>query len=124
MVRTTIIQLTDDIDGSEADQTVDFSYKGRAYSLDLNHKNASELDDALAPYIAAAEKAGGVQPRAGDRSSRSGGSRPRSSGGGTTSGPEPRAVRVWPGAEANGVQVPGHGRIPASVIEQYKAANT
>jgi hypothetical protein len=122
MARTTIVQLTDDIDGSEADQTIEFSYKGKSYSLDLNDKNASELEDVLAPYIAAAEKARGVQSRAGSRSGRSGGSRPRSSGGGTTSGPDPKDVRVW--AEANGVQVSGRGRIPASVIEQYKAANT
>ncbi len=121
MARTTIVQLTDDIDGSEADQTVEFSYKAKSYSVDLNDKNASELDDVLAPYIAAADKAGGVQSRAGGRSSRSAGSRPRSSSGGT-SGPDPKDVRVW--AEANGVQVSGRGRIPASVIEQYKAANT
>ncbi len=122
MARTTIVQLTDDIDGSEADQTIEFSYKGKSYSLDLNDKNASELDDVLAPYIAAAGKAGGVQSRAGSRSSRSGGSRPRPSDGGGASGPDPKDVRVW--AEANGVQVSARGRIPASVVEQYKAANT
>ncbi|MDP9436185.1 MAG: Lsr2 family protein [Actinomycetota bacterium] len=123
MARTTIVQLTDDIDGSEADQTVEFSYKGKSYSLDLNDKNASELDDVLAPYIAAAEKAGGAQSRAGGRSSRSGGSRRGpSASGGTANGPDSKDVRAW--AETNGVQVSARGRIPASVIEQYKAANT
>ena len=122
MARTTIVQLTDDIDGSEADQTIEFSYKGKSYSLDLNDKNASELDDVLAPYIAAAEKGGGVRSGGSSRSSRSGGSRSRSSAGGTTSGPDPKDVRAW--AETNGVQVSARGRIPASVIEQYKAANT
>jgi hypothetical protein len=121
MARTTIVQLTDDIDGSEADQTIEFSYRGKSYSLDLNGRNASELDDVLAPYIAAAEKAGGVQPRAGGRSGRSGGSRPGPSGASPPSGPNPKDVRVW--AEANGVQLSGRGRIPASIIEQYKAAN-
>ncbi len=122
MARTTVVQLTDDIDGSEADQTIEFSYKGKSYSLDLNDRNASELADVLASYIAAAEKAGGVQSRAGSRSSRSGGSRSRSSDGSGASGPDPKDVRVW--ADANGVQVSARGRIPASVIEQYKAANT
>ncbi len=121
MARTTIVQLTDDIDGSEADQTIELGYKGKSYSLDLNDKNASELDDVLAPYIAAAEKAGGAQSRAGSRSSRTGGARQRPSGGGSTSGPDPKDVRNW--AEANGVQVSARGRIPASVVEQYKAAN-
>jgi hypothetical protein len=77
----------------------------------------------LAPYIAPAEKVGGVQPRAGSRSSRSGGSRRGSStSGGTADGQDPKDVRAW--AETNGVQVSARGRIAASVIEQYKAANT
>ena len=121
MARTTIVRLTDDIDGSEAQQTVEFSYKGKSYSLDLNDKNASELDDTFAPYIAAAQKSGGAQRPARSRRSRTGESRPRSSGSVKTSSPDPKAVRAW--AEAHGVQVSGRGRIPTSVIEQYQAAN-
>ncbi len=123
MARRTIVQLTDDIDGSAADQTVEFGYRGRSYTLDLNDKNASELDDVMAPYIAAAEKAGAVQSRAASRSSRSGGGRQRSSGGGgATTGPDPKDVRRW--AESNGVQVSARGRIPAGILEQYSAAHT
>lgn len=124
MARTTIVQLTDDLDGSQADQTVEFSYNGKWYALDLNDQNASELDDVLAPYIAAATKAGGVQARTGSRSGRSGGSRSRSSagGGGASVGPDPKDIRSW--ARANGVQVSARGRISASVIEQYTAANS
>jgi hypothetical protein len=40
MARTTVIQLIDDIDGSEADRTVSFAYNGKRYSLDLNENNA------------------------------------------------------------------------------------
>ena len=120
MARTTIIQLTDDLDGSEAHQSVEFSYRGKSYSLDLNDKNASELDEVLAPYIAAAQKASGAS-RGGRRTSRSAGSRSGSSGGGTSSTPDPKDVRAW--AEANGVQVSARGRIRASVTEQYRAAN-
>jgi hypothetical protein len=36
-------------------------------------------------------------------------------------GHEPKDVRIW--AVSNGVQLSGRGRIPASVIKQYKAAN-
>ena len=71
--------------------------------------------------MAAAEKAGGAKPHAGGRSRRSRGSRPGPSGASPTSGSNPKDVRVW--AEANGVQLSGRGRIPASIIEQYKAAN-
>jgi hypothetical protein len=43
MGRNTVIQLIDDIDGSEAHRTVDFDDDGKRYSLDLNEQNAAEL---------------------------------------------------------------------------------
>ncbi len=117
MAKQTIIQLTDDLDGSEASQSVTFAYKGKTYSLDLNDENASELDDALAPYIAAAEKSGGVQAgRSGKRGARQAVPK-RSNGSGD---PDPKDVRAW--AEANGVTVSPRGRISSSVVEQYRAA--
>jgi hypothetical protein len=121
MARNTIISLSDDLDGSAADLTVEFSYKGKTYSLDLNERNASELEDALAPYIAAAEKAGGVRTgRSGGRSTRSGGpSRSRSSSS-SAGDVDPKQVRAW--AQANGVDVSPRGRIAASVLEQYRNA--
>ena len=61
MAKQTVIHMTDDIDGSEATQTVEFSYRGKSYSIDLNDANASDFDDALAPYISAADKAGSAQ---------------------------------------------------------------
>ena len=114
MAKHTIIQMTDDLDGSEATQSVEFSFRGKSYTIDLNDANASEFDDALAPYIGAAEQAGG------SRSSRSTGAaaapRQRSS-----SDVDPKAVRAW--AEANGVTISPRGRIKADVLEQYRAAN-
>ncbi len=70
MAKQTVIHMTDDLDGTEATQAVDFSYRGKTYSIDLNDSNASDLDDALAPYIAAVERTG-----AGHSSSRSSGRR-------------------------------------------------
>ncbi len=115
MAKQTVIHMTDDLDGSEATQTVDFSYRGKTYSIDLNDSNASDFDDALAPYITAAEKAGD-----GHSSSRSSGRRaaaPRQRSSGDV---DPKAVRAW--AEANGVAVSPRGRIKADVLEQYRAA--
>ena len=122
MARNTIIQLTDDLDGSEADVTVELAYKGKTYSLDLNEKNASELDAVLAPYVAAAEKAGGVQAaKSGSRSSRSSGPTRSRSSNGSAGDIDPKQVRAW--AEDNGVAVSARGRISASVIEQYRQAS-
>lgn len=46
--------LFDDIDGREAVETVSFSLDGTAYMIDLSAPNASNLRDALAPFIDAA----------------------------------------------------------------------
>ncbi len=108
MAKQTVTQLIDDLDGSEASQSVAITYKGKTYSLDLNDENASELDDALAPYIAAAEKAGGVQGgRGGKRAARS----TAKQGSGNGGDADPKDVRAW--AEANGVTVSSRGRISA-----------
>ena len=113
MAKQTVITMTDDIDGSEATQTVEFSYRGESYSIDLNDANASEFDDALAPYIGAAEQAGGARAPRAERGATA--HRQRSS-----SDVDPKAVRAW--AEANGVTISPRGRIKADVLEQYRAA--
>ena len=113
MAKQTVVTMTDDIDGSEATQTVEFSYRGKSYSVDLNDSNASEFDDALAPYVSAAEQAGGARPSRSSRGATA--SRQRSS-----SDVDPKAVRAW--AEANGVTVSPRGRIKADIIEQFRAA--
>ena len=114
MAKQTIIQMTDDIDGSDATQTVEFSYRGKSYSIDLNDANASDFDDALAPYISAAEKGGGSQ------ATRSSGRRTSAPRQRSSSEADPKAVRAW--AEANGVSVSPRGRIKAEILEQYRAA--
>ncbi|NJI58610.1 Lsr2 family protein [Microbacterium oxydans] len=48
---------TDDLTGAELEEgdvrTVEFSYGSRSYSIDLSEENATALDTALQPYIAA-----------------------------------------------------------------------
>ena len=114
MVKHIVHHMADDSDGSDATQTVEFSYRGKSYSLDLNDANASDFDDALALYITAAEKAGGAQ------SSRGSGRRSTTPRQRSSSEIDPKAVRAW--AEANGVSVSPRGRIKAEILEQYRAA--
>jgi hypothetical protein len=118
MAKRTVESLVDDIDGSEAQETIEFSFRGKSYTLDLNEKNASEFDDALAPYVAAAEKAGTAQSSRGTRSRGSSIPRPRSA---RQTEIDPRAVRSW--AESQGITVSPRGRIKSDILEQYKAAN-
>lgn len=51
MAQTVIVQLTDDIDGGEADETITFSLDGRSYQIDLNATNAERLRKAFQPFI-------------------------------------------------------------------------
>ena len=51
MAKTVIVKLTDDIDGGDADETIQFALDGRSYEVDLSAANASKLRDALKPYI-------------------------------------------------------------------------
>jgi len=111
MAQKVNIVLVDDVDGSEATDTVSFGLDGTSYQIDLSDKNAGGLRDALAPYLGHARKVSG------------GGRRPgrKSSGGGNALGPSPRLVRDW--ARSNGYQVSDRGRVPAAVIAAYEAAN-
>jgi hypothetical protein len=51
MAQSTIVYLTDDLDGSDADETIRFALDGKSYEVDLNKKNASALRRALRPYV-------------------------------------------------------------------------
>jgi hypothetical protein len=107
------IVLVDDIDGSEATETVSFGLDGTSYEIDLNDKNAGALRDALAGYVGHARKVGAASRR-GRRAS---GSSSSSSAG----GPSPKEIRDW--ARGQGMDVPERGRVSADVRAAYEAAH-
>lgn len=107
--RVTVV-LTDDIDGSVADSTQTFALNGISYEIDLNEANTEALKAALAPWIAAARKAGGRAA-----TSRAGRGSVRSKRG------EVRELREW--ARANGYTVSDRGRISAEVQSAFRAAH-
>jgi len=108
MAQKVHIVLEDDLDGSDATQTVSFGLDGASYEIDLNDKNAAALRDSLANYIGHGRKVSSGSRR-GRRSS-------GSSGGGSSA----KEIREW--ARSNGHKVPERGRIPADVREAYEAA--
>ncbi|ROR89462.1 histone-like nucleoid-structuring protein Lsr2 [Nocardioides aurantiacus] len=113
MAQKVNIVLVDDIDETEADETVSFGLDGKEYAIDLNTDNATKLREALAPYVAHARPVSG---RGGRRSS--GGSSRAAS---TSSGPAPAEIRAW--ARENGFDVPERGRVSAEVRDAYAAAH-
>ncbi|WP_435770402.1 histone-like nucleoid-structuring protein Lsr2 [Nocardioides sp. SYSU DS0651] len=114
MAQKVHIVLVDDIDGSEATETVMFGLDGTSYEIDLNDKHASELRDALAPYLGHARKAG--RGSGGGRRGRG-----SSGSGSANAGTSAKEIREW--ARSNGYKVPERGRIPAEVREAFESAN-
>jgi len=110
MAKQTRVILIDDLDGSEASESLRFALDGIEYELDLSEDNAQALRGSLERYIKAARRVGGRRQR---------GSAQRSSNGGGKS--DARAIRVW--AHEKGIEVPERGRIPADIREQYEAAS-
>ena len=72
------IRLIDDLDGQEADETVEFGIDGKSYEIDLSTANAGKLRDVLAEFVGSARRAGGRAKRGGGLGSRRAG--PRSTG--------------------------------------------
>ena len=56
MAQKVHIVLVDDLDGSDASETVSFGLDGTSYEIDLNDKNAAALRDALSGYVGHARK--------------------------------------------------------------------
>lgn len=59
MSSTVQVLLIDDIDGSPADETVQFALDGANYELDLSKRNALALRQMLARYIKSARRVSG-----------------------------------------------------------------
>jgi len=106
MAQKITVVLEDDLDGGPADETVRFGFEGTDYEIDLSAKNARAFRKKLAPFIEHARKA---VRGPGRRSARSSAGRQRSS-----------EVRAW--ARDHGIAVSARGRIPANILEQYRAA--
>jgi hypothetical protein len=116
MAQATRVRLVDDLDGGNADESIDFTVDNKRYQMDLSEKNAARLREILAPFIAAARRAGGstaTRPRRSTTAARPFGA-----------GAETAAIREWAGV--NGFSVSARGRIAASVCEAYenRAAST
>ncbi len=109
MAQRVDVKLVDDLDGSEATDSVAFALDGRQYEIDLSSENAARLRGIVADYVAAARRVGSARKPAG--------------GGASTpaAGPDATAVRQW--ARENGVTVSERGRVPAHVVEAYLNRN-
>ena len=111
MARIAHVTLVDDLDGTEASETVVFSLGGRHYEIDLSAENAAKLRDVIAPFVAAARRSDGTH-RA--RKTRAGGSPPQSTIDRVKGGRDPR---VGPTARPQDRHT---GRMPRWILGAYR----
>ena len=111
MAKRVETRLIDDLDGSEAAESVQFGLDGVVFGIDLSEVHAKELRAVLDPYVAAGTK---VTARSASRGRTavvpSGQQRERN-----------QAIRTW--AVANRHQVAERGRIPQDIVAWFEAAN-
>jgi hypothetical protein len=99
--------ITDDLDNSQADETVSFALDGAEFEIDLSEAHAKELRVVLEPYMKAGRKTG----RGGRRRSRSG----------SMQGDQTKAIRDW--AKSQKMQVSDRGRVSAEIRDAYSKAH-
>lgn len=109
MAQKVNIVLVDDLDGTEATETVSFGLDGSNYEIDLNDANAAALREALSGYVGHARKVTGGGRRGARKSASS------------SSSSNTKDVREW--AKSQGMEVSERGRISADVQQAYDAAH-
>lgn len=111
MAQSITVMLIDDLDQSEAAETVRFGMDGAAYEIDLSARHASELRSMLGRYISAARRRQAApsparqryQPRTRTQMDRE----------------QSRRIRTW--AMGKGLLASPRGRIPRHVVDEYEA---
>jgi hypothetical protein len=106
------VRLIDDLDGQQADETVEFGIDGKNFEIDLSKENAAKLREALAEFIGSARRLSGR---------RRGGSSGAASRRPSIDREQNQAIREW--ARKRNMKVSDRGRIPADVLEAYHSEN-
>jgi len=107
MAQKVNVLLVDDIDGSDADETVQFGLDGTRYEIDLNSGHAEKLREQLGRYVKAARKVTGSA------------NRPARVRRGSENDARNKVIRDW--AREKGLDVNDRGRIPGDIVAQYEA---
>ncbi|MCG7308275.1 Lsr2 family protein [Brachybacterium sp. ACRRE] len=103
MARKTHVVLVDDVDGSDAEETVRFALDGIAYEIDLSSSHAQDLRSSFSTWATSARRTGG-----------------RSRRGSSSAREETRRIRKW--AQDNGYDVADRGRVSGAIREAYAKA--
>jgi len=109
------VVLTDDLDGSEATQTLQYMIDGQEYEIDLSEENIQRFHEALESFVSASRHV----TRQTERTRRGRGDGRRRDG--SRWRDDIPQIRAW--AEANGYEVSARGRIKKEVLDAYDEAH-
>lgn len=113
MAQKVTVELVDDLDGSPGEETIQFTWEGKALIIDVSKKNADKLRKAIDPFVAAARP---------DEAAPAPTAAPKRRGAPKGSGRQDvAAVRAW--ARENGHTVPDRGRLKPDIFEAYDKAH-
>jgi hypothetical protein len=108
-----VVQVVDDLTGEEGARTHRLRWNDTDVEIDLTDKNAADLEEVLAPYLAAGRPvASSSRPRR---------TQPRRSTSANHSPNDARDMRAW--ARQHGHQGNDRGQIPRAVRDAYRAAH-
>jgi hypothetical protein len=111
VAQKTVVELVDDLDGGEADETVTFALDGVDFRIDLSAENANRLRDTLAEYVENARRTSGRKAgKVGKASTR-----------GSNGKPDTQAIREW--ARSQGETVAERGRISQDLLVRFQEAH-
>jgi len=115
VAKQTLITLSDDLDGSEAAETVEFGIDGYLYNIDLSAAHADELRDRLTAYREFGTRLGRYSVR---------NAAPATVKRVSNQGDKERNLDIRRWAEENHLPIKARGKISDTVIAKYDAAHT
>jgi hypothetical protein len=119
----TRVVLTDDLNGDEAEGTVQFGLDGQGYEMELDAANSAALRASLRPYIDAGRRI--AVPAQRRRGTRSAPGRPavpavRFASGQPLTDDERAKIREWAKTQPQLGKIADRGRLGANVIAEYR----
>lgn len=111
MAQRVQVQLVDDINGQEAQETIRFGLDGTQYEIDLTSENAEKLRSSLTDYVENGRKTTGSRRNQGGQKATVSASSKRG---------DVQQIRRW--AQENGHNPSSRGRLNQSIIDAYNEA--
>lgn len=117
MAEQVTVSLVDDLDGSQAEETVEFALDGVHYAIDLNADHAETLRQELSSYTQHGTRLGGRKKSRASRTKKTSATTRREPTTSVSNRERNQAIRTW--AQAAGYEVSDRGRIPAEIVDAY-----